>query len=229
MRGVRAGLDITVDVSSRVDDILDLRSDALLVRWMNSGTARAGGGAFERHLLMLWVFGADGLVARVEEFDAEREDQALARFDELTARSAERHARRVRPNAVTAHAARFDAAFIARDADAYPTLLADEYEVVDHTTGVTYDREGELASFRALRSAQDPSSLHEPLATLGDSLALCRLSRSASGFVGRNFDVGAHEIVVINLIEVDAQGRRRRVEVFATDRLGAAAIRSHRH
>jgi hypothetical protein len=29
--------------------------------------------------------------------------------------------------------------------------------------------------------------------------------------------------------EVDAQGRRRRVEVFATDRLGAAAIRSHRH
>src|SRR5262249_18720845 len=132
---------------------------------------------------------------------------------------------RVRPNAVTEHAARFDAAFTARNADAYPTLLADEYEVVDHTTGVTYDREGELASFRAVRSAQDPTSLHEPLATLGDSLALCLLSRSASGFVGRNFDVGAHEILVINLIEVDAQGRRRRVEVFATDRLGDAVVR----
>jgi hypothetical protein len=30
---------------ARVDDILDLRSNALLVRWVNFGTARTGGGA----------------------------------------------------------------------------------------------------------------------------------------------------------------------------------------
>ena len=55
-----------------------------------------------------------------------------------------------------------------------------------------YDRRhlrpaGRALSFRKLlRSAQDPSFVHEPLATLGDALALCRLTRSASGFVGRN-------------------------------------------
>src|SRR5439155_18245840 len=67
--------------------------------------------------------------------------------------------------------------------------------------------------------------LHEPLATLGDSLALSRLSTSASRFVSRKLDVGAHERVMINLLEVDAQGRRRRVEVFAADRLGDAVVR----
>src|SRR5205823_13996064 len=121
----------------------------------------------------------------------------LARFDELTAEPAaarfpaERHERGVRSNAATAHAARLDAAIAARDFDALPTLLADEYEVVEHTTGVTYDRQGQLSSYRALRSAQDPAQLFEPLATLGDSPGLGRWSTSAGGCVGWGLDVGA--------------------------------------
>src|SRR5205823_5041724 len=215
------------DAATRSEEVLGLHSDAFVVRATHTGTAHAGGGAYERPFVVLNAFGPDGLT-RVEFFDAEREDEALARFDELTAEPAaarfpaERHERRVRSNAATAHAARLDAAIAARDFDALPTLLADEYEVVEHTTGVTYDRQGQLSSYRALRSAQDPTHLFEPLATLGDSLALGRLSTSASGFVGRKFDVGAHERVVIDLVEVDAQERCRRVEVFATERLGDA-------
>src|SRR5439155_3407713 len=110
--------------------------------------ARAGGGAYERQFILLHVFGADGLT-RVEFFDTEREDEALARFDEVTAKpaasrstapppqAAEKRARRVRSNAATAHAARIDAAFAARDVDAFPSLMADSVEVVDHTTGAT--------------------------------------------------------------------------------------------
>src|SRR5438093_5990715 len=48
---------------------------------------------------------------------------------------------------------------------------------------------------------------------------------SASGFVGGTFDVGAYEREQIALNEVDAHGRRRRAELFATDRLGDAVAR----
>ncbi len=66
---------------------------------------------------------------------------------------------------------------------------------------------------RSLLSARDPTYRHEPLATLGDSLALFRVSTSASGYVGGTFDVGAYEREEIALIEVDAHGRRRRASL----------------
>jgi len=230
----RSLLEVAENLAFRVDDILCLRPDALLIRWTNSGTLRAGGGAYERCLLMLWMYGPDGLLTRYEQFDANCDHEALARFEELTAgpadvrfaaappRVAKKLERRVRSNAATAFLARYDAAVAARDTDAFPTLLADGYEVVDHTTGVTWDRQGDLASFRAFVRARDPRCRHEPLATLGDSLALCRESLSASAFAGRTFDVGAYEREVIDLVELDAQGPGRRVEQFAPDCLGDA-------
>src|SRR5262249_55453989 len=180
------------------------------------------------------VFGSDGSVTRGEQFDAEREDEALARFDELVVRPSEEGTaelaprpvrRRVPANAAIASVARLDTAIAARDAAALPTLLTDEYELVDHTTGVTYDRAGALYTLRSLQGAQDPTSWHEPLATLGEALALCRWSTSASGFTGGTFDVGAYEREQIDLTEVDEHGRRRRVELFAADRLGDAIAR----
>src|SRR5439155_11878182 len=205
LRGARSLVDIADDVTSRIDDVLALRSDALLVAWTESGTDRTGGGAFAQPLLVLCVFGADGLMTCNDLFDVDRDDEALARFDELTVaptgarltgaplRAAERRRRPVRPNAATANAARLDAAIAVRDADALPILTADVCEVVDHTTGVTYDRQGSLTTWRTLLSARDPTWRQEPLATLGDSLALIRLWMSASGFAGARFDVGAYE------------------------------------
>jgi hypothetical protein len=233
LRGMRAFFELTEDFATRLDDILSLRSDALLVRWTHSGTDRASGGAFERRLCHLWVFGVDGLIARWEQFDAEREEEALARFDEVTAGPAtvqfatavEERRRRERPNAATANAARLAAVVAARDADALPSLLADDVEVIDHSKGVTFDRKGFLATLRTLLAARDPMLRDEPLATLGDALALCRFSTSASGFAGRRFDVGAYESEEIDLIEVDPQGRGRRFELFAADRLGDAVAR----
>src|SRR5262249_30968076 len=138
---------------------------------------------------------------------------------------ASRRKRRAHPNAATANAARVDTAMAARDADALPGLPADEVEIVDHPTGTTWDRQGQLVSWRALLNARNPTFRHEPLATLGPSLALCRLSWSASGFTGRKFDVGPYETDVLVMIEVDANGRRRWVEGFAADRLGDAVVR----
>jgi len=243
LQSLHAFRDLVESPVGNVDDILALSSDALLVCWTSSGTLRMSGGAFERPLLLLWVFGTDGLVVRWEQSDVDREDEALARFDELAAeRSAEQIesaalpcdrvdpvravASRVRANAATANAARFDAAFAARDADAFSDAYADEgVEMVDHPTGAVFDREGALYSGRALLRAENPMLVHEPLATLGDSLALCRTSTSASAFTGRKFDVGAYERREILLFDVDADGRRRRTEVFAVDRLGEAVAR----
>src|SRR5262249_2263175 len=218
---LRALLEVAADVVNRIDDVLRLQPDMLLVRMTNFGTQRVGGGEYERPFLMLGSFGPDGLVTRLEQFDIGREAEAVARFDEL-ALSAVPGRRRVRANAATANTARHDAAFARRDADALVALYAEDVENVEHPTGVVYDREGGLRSWRSLLGARDPRYEHEPLATLGDSLALCRASWSASGLAGGKFDVGAYEVERINLVEVDARGCRRRVESFAPERLGDA-------
>src|SRR5262249_31473984 len=76
-----------------------------------------------------------------------------------------------------------------------------------------------------LLRAEQPTGGKEPLATLGDSLALFRLSTSARGFTGTTFDVGAYTREIIALTEADVQGRRRWAEIFAVDHLGDAIVR----
>jgi class 3 adenylate cyclase len=219
-------VEVGDNVILRVDGVLGLRPDALLLRLTTSGTDRASGGAFEREFISMLGFEADGLLARLEHFDTDRETDALARFDARVAEPApQRLARRVRPNAATVHAARFDAVIAARDAASLPTLFTNAAEAEDHTTGTTWDRQGILSSFRALLRARDPTCRHEPLATLGDSLLLCRFSTSASGFAGGSFDVGPYERQELDLIDVDAEGRRDRGDIFAINQLGGAVVR----
>jgi hypothetical protein len=189
---------------------------------------RAGGGAYERPLLQLRIFGPDGRVTYIEQVDAEQEAEALARFDELTAEieatslPPAQPARRVRANAAIANAARFEAAIAARDVDAVAAHMADGGEVIDHNTHTMYERQGSFATWRSLMKAEDGTYRLEPLATLGDSLALVRQWASASGIATEKLDVGAYEFENILLVEVDTQGRRRLTEIFAADRLGDA-------
>jgi len=75
-------LDAVDDTANRVDDVLGLRPDAYLLRVTNFGTGCTSGGAFERPVLLLSVFDADGLVTHWEFFDPDRAAEALARFDE---------------------------------------------------------------------------------------------------------------------------------------------------
>src|SRR5262249_18548363 len=85
LRGLRTLIELTDDTTLPVDAVLALRSDAVLTRQTNFGTDRASGGNYEKHFLALWVFGADGLLTRLEWFAADHAADALARFDELTA------------------------------------------------------------------------------------------------------------------------------------------------
>ncbi len=216
--------EIADDVVMHDHEVLALRSDALLVRRHAAGIDRRGGGAYENHFLMLLAFGAEGLLTQIEFFDPDRDADALARFDALTAEPP-RRARRVRPNSATANAVRLDAAIAARDAEAFPCLYADDFELLHHPTGTSYDRQGALFTFRTSLRSQDLTRRSEPLATLGNSLSLIRISTSAAGYVGRAFDVGEYEREEVGVIEVDANGRRARAEMFAAGRLGDAIVR----
>ncbi len=219
---IHALAELVEGSTTRWDDVLAVRPDGLLALRTHSGIDRTTGGAFERHLCSLILFGNDGLVTRWERFEPERAADALARFDALTAEPP-RPARRVRPNAATAHAARRDAAFAARDVQATKDLLSETSRVVDYMTGVTYDREGELATFELVWQSRNPSHGSEPLATLGDALALCRIA--VSGSARDESAAGAWEVDRIGVIEVGPDGRRERFEVFADDRLGDAIVR----
>src|SRR5262249_8752672 len=230
-RWVRARLELRDDLPVRGDDILGTRPDGFLARWANVGTDRFGG-AYEQHFLALWVCGPDGLLTRLEYFDPDRDDDAIARFDELTAAAspaARRCVAAVRPNAATANAAAIDAVIAAREQDALAQLtrlaIAEGYEVVDHINGVTYDLRGSLATWDALMRVPDLTSRHDSLATLGDSLALFRHTVWASGVARGNFDIGAYEIERIFVVETDSTGRRSRAEAFHAHRLGDAIAR----
>ena len=225
VRGIRSLLDLTTELVTRADDVLGLCAEALLVRHTNFGVDRASGGAFERHLIMLWVFGADGLVTRFEQFDVDHEREALARFDERVAARLSSE-RRVRPNAATANAARVDAAFASKSLDAFRSLFRDDAHAVHHQTGVRYEESQALENYRTLLQAESVSLRHEPLATLGDSLALFQASLSFDSYVQSYLgSVGAADSDAVVLTEVDAAGLRRLTEFFAPDRLADATAR----
>ena len=199
-RGIRALLDAADDIATRVDDVLGLREDALLVRWTNFGTERAGGGAFERRFLMLWVFGADGLLEHMEEFDLDRDAEALARFDELATGS---------PPAQFANAATrsFDAylrAWRARDWQGLVDVYAPTIRVLDRRalTGIDLQGDAFLAGLRIIFDMRDSRWESHLLATRGERLALFRLLTAVE-----DDEAGPSEVDSIGMVEVDAGGR----------------------
>jgi class 3 adenylate cyclase len=234
---LRALAAVASDIVIGVDDVLALAPDAVLVQRMHSGTERLGGGAYERPFLVLFATDVDGRLSRAEWFDAEREAEALARFEELnpsvSALGKRRIAthlpaparRRVRANATTVTTARLDAAIAGRDDAPLADIFSQDMKVVDHPNGAEYGRDGSLDGFRRLLRAHEPRTRFEPLATIGASLGLFQRHISASGTGGVRFDVGAYERDEIVVIGTDAEGRHCAVDIFATDHLGDAIVR----
>jgi ketosteroid isomerase-like protein len=223
---VRSLVEAAPDTANRFDDVLAVEPTAFLARLMNSGTDRTTGGAYERPHLTLVLFGPDGLSMRIEQFDADREAEALARFDELTSAQPRPAARRrVRPNAALANAARLDAVIAAGDVDGVALRVVEDFEFVDHVMGASYGRSEYLDSYRRQFRNQHLSRRFETLASLGDSLVLSRTRWSASGTGSRTFDIGSWELDRISLGQVDAQGKLWRTESFAAHKLADAIAR----
>ena len=223
----REQIDLAAGFAGRHDDILALAPDAFLVRQTYAGRVRATGGTFENVILALFAFGRDGLITRIEIWELGCEADALARFDALAGDDAARRPppRRVRLNTASRTSSAIAAAFTRRDLGAVDALLADPLQTIEHPTGTTYGRNGQLESSRRMMRVPDLAIRLEPLATLGESLCLTRRVVTASGTGGSRLDVGEYELESIILMEVDAAGRLCFSEVFAADHLGDAIVR----
>jgi len=127
--------------------------------------------------------------------------------------------RRVRMNAAAAAADQFDAAFASGDIAAIEasSVHAAGVRIVDHPTESIYGLEGAVDSYRRLLRLKDPVVRHEPLATLGDSLALSHRRISAGGTRGGRFDVAEYQREEFVVVEPGVL-----IEIFGADRLGAA-------
>src|SRR5262249_12186457 len=211
-----------VEIAGATDALLDHADARLaLAAALRAAGRHAEARAEETRALELWDAKGATLLAERARGDAGR---ALRTPAEPPA-SAAPSVHRFQPNAATAAAARLEAAFAARDADAIGSLFSASFEGEHHPTGTTADREGLIYSFGVLLRARDSTYRLEPLATLGNCLALCRHRWSWSALVGAEFDVGPVETNGFSVLEVDAQGHVRSMESVAADHLGAATVR----
>ena len=198
-----------------IDDILGLRADSLLLDTSSSGRLRASGGVFERAIVQLFVVGLDGRVVRAEWFDRDQIDEALARFDELTAESRPAPF----PNAATRAVERMERSWVERDWPAVvamspPGLVLDDRRSV---VGVSLSGQEFLVNLRLMFDMPASRWQLEPMATRGNSLALfgSRLSGEARGG-------GPVEFAHLSLVETDARGQYAALVLFDAEGMDAA-------
>ena len=195
-------------LSNRLDAVLAVRGDALLARIANVGRERASGGEFERPFLMLAVGGADGRVARLEQFDVGHEAEALARFDAL-ARAPEQALSL--ENAATRALARFEEAWHARNWPAVVAGYAPGHRMDDRRKLVRLEVGGAsfLSNERMLFDLPQSRWRSRALSVFGERVALFHVE-----FTGGADDTGPMTVEVLDLVEVDSDGRRSALAVF---------------
>ena len=213
LQSIRALRALSDDFAVSIDDVLASRDDALVVAWTSQGVQHDGGGAFERDLCQLFVFGPDGRLAQWQQFDAGREAEALARFDELAAASPV-------PNAAARALAEFERAWGARDWETALATYAPGHVMDDRRALFRMQVGGEdfLANERMLFELPGSRWQSELVEMRGERLALLRVR-----FTAEAESSGPMAIEMLDLVEVDAAGRRVALVVFDPD-AGDAAL-----
>ena len=219
-RSVRALMELTEGFDRRFDEVFAASASALVVRDSSSGTLRTGGGAFERSVCELFVFGADGLVTRWERFDLEHQSEALARFDELNVAETQPASRFA--NAASRALDRTVRCFNTRDWDGMVATYAPTHRMDDRRKLMRIEVAGDdfFTNERFLYELPGSAWDVDLLATRGERLALCRVKFTAGGDGGDGS--GPMAVDVLDLIEVDAEGRRTTLVIFDSDDVEAA-------
>ncbi len=217
-----------VAIAAATDALLD-HADARLA--LAAALRAAGRGAEaeaeEQQAVDLWDAKGATLLA-----ERERRDRVSVRAAGTTPESppgkggaAEAVRRRIRPNAASRLLLAIEAGFAARDRIAIEALLGDPLHTVEHPTGASYGRAGQLESIERMLRLPNVEFCMEVLATLGETLSLGRRRVTGRGTAGGRFDVAEYEMDHIVLAETDEHGRLRLSEVFAADHLGDAVAR----
>src|SRR5262249_37597118 len=130
--------------------------------------------------------------------------------------------RSVNTNRATQATARVDAAMMAGDAGALRALLSDDYELLDHTTDARGDRDTAMDTLHVVQKSGNLEFRESILATLGDSVALCRVIVTGSAFAAQQIESGPFEIDGLAVRVVDAHDRLSSSDLFPTNQLGGA-------
>ena len=215
LRNLATILESADHVSTRIDDVLELGPESLLVRWTTTGADRVSRGPFEWQFLRLCVFGSTGKIVRVEMFDAGRAEDALARLDELERIHAVVEA--VDPRRAQLTRA-FTTAFADRDWDALAKLLAPDLVVTDHRLLGWAPLHGPDEYIEALRSLVELAPdvrLRIDHLTMSDPRFLY-----VTTWVGTR-DGGRFETPSAMVCELDTTGRVCRFDQYDVDQLEA--------
>ena len=184
------------DINMYVEVVHRLSNLGVVITQAAHGTSQHG---FEAEWRENSIFTFDGdLVSRIELFDEDDLDAAIARFEQLgqPARRLENAASRVFENEWS-H-------FAARDWDALAELVADNYSGIDHRRVVRAENQhGRDVVVKDLQAAADVGftiSMVSAMAIRGERLVLARVRAS-----GR--DPKAIQNDALNVIEIDAEER----------------------
>jgi hypothetical protein len=177
------------------------------------------GGAWENYIVSV-VTVARGRITRIERFELEALDAALARLTELRPPDP----LEIPPNAATRANDRWREAIAAGDWEFLETFFAPTLVFDDRRRGslVTGGREMLLANDRLLGSCRKLRLSRTVLATAGDRLALQRVL-VAGAYEGAAFEVDLLEIEFLQVIETDADGRLVAAIAFDPDDRRAAS------
>ena len=172
----------------------------------------AEGGAFESDFIVMSAVEC-GLTTRIEMFEVDSLDAALARFGELRPDPL-----RIPPNAAFRGTARMSEAYVARDWAALRANASDDFVYEDRGKRalVSGDVETWLASIQFVASKPEAAIEFDLIGTVGDRIELERFIWAGGP------DADTFEIECIRVGEVNADGQLRASILFDPDDRGAA-------
>ena len=210
---------LATDLVWRIDDVRHLDEDGVVMRATNLGIDRQSGGAFERPVLLAWTFGDDGLVNRWITLEPEDEARALAVFDEFAEGRASVSGETRFANAASRAMDRFIRCWEARDWEGVHSTYHPDHRMDDRRRLFRLEVAGDgfFVNERFLFDETDSRWQAELLATRDDALALFRVKA-----VAERSGSGPMEVEMLDLVEVDASGRRTALVVFDVTDVDAA-------
>jgi len=195
---VRAGWDLTPDVSTYIEAVHRLSDLGAVVTLAMKGTSQEG---FDAEWRMIAIFTVQGeLISCCEIFDEADLDAALARFEELHPHTPQLE------NAASQVGERYSADFTAGDWDAMAEILADDFSSEDRRrvvgAGVAHGRDAEIVDMRAIADLGLADLTSTVIAIRGERLVLSR-----SRFSDRDHGPEALLTEVLTILEINADER----------------------
>jgi len=211
LESVRTFREVMPDLQFYVQRFHRLADAGYVVSMVTTGHSDAGA-AGEVVFVAASIF-RDGKIHRVERFEPDDVDRALARFDELTASRAPQSLENLATRAVRRRAA----LAIAHDWDAYRRTMREDVTTEDRRAGLGHLLRGPAELTASMREAVELGTEEltvEPLATRGERLCLAKQSFRTKDFVA--------EYVVV--VEVDGDGSVLANVMFDLSDVAAALI-----